>query len=300
VGNDMTIKPKIGFIGIGKMGSRMCVRLLEAGYSVSVYARSREKAGDLEKKGAGWAESPRKLASDCQVLMTSVSDDKAIEAVMFGETGALAGAGPGKVFIDLSTIYPATSQKISEAARELGVSMLDAPVSGSTPQAEQGTLLVMIGGNPKIFEQHQALLSHLGKEVVYIGPSGAGLYMKLAINTLLGIGVQALAEALALGQKAGLDRELLLKVIGSTAVVSPSQKAKLESARKREYPPTFPTRLMQKDFGLVMRLAEECSVPMPAAAAAFQMYSAQKVKDGELDFGAVIRLMEELSGVSGR
>ncbi len=292
------LKPRIGFVGIGNMGGPMCGRLLNAGYPLSVFARSREKARDLEKKGAVLADSPRQLAIGCDFLLTSVPNDAAIEAVMFGDNGVLAGAKPGTVLIDLSTVYPATSRKIFEAAKGKGISMIEATVSGSIPQAEQGTLLIMVGGERETFERSQALLSVLGKEVLYIGPSGSGATMKLVVNALLGIGLQALAEAVALGQKAGLDREMLFNVLGSTAVISPAQKGKLENARQRTYPATFPVRLMHKDFGLIMRLAEEFSVPLPAAAAAFQMCSAQAVKNKEADFSATIGLMEVLSGVS--
>ncbi len=290
-------KPRIGFVGIGNMGSRMCGRLLGAGYPLIVYARSREKADALEKRGAGWAGSPRQLAAACDVLMSSVTNDAAVESVMFGNDGALAGMRPGMVIIDLSTVYPATSRKIFAAAKEKEGSMLDATVSGSTPQAEAGTLLIMVGGERRTFESCQSLLSVLGNMVTYTGSSGTGATMKLVVNTLLGLGLQALAEAIALGQKAGLDQETLFRVLESSVVISPAQKIKLANARQRSYPPTFPVRLMHKDFGLIMRLAEEFSVPLPAAAAAFQMCSAQNAKSREEDFAATIRLMEELSGL---
>ncbi len=291
------VKPRIGFIGIGNMGSRMCERLLAAGYSMAVYARSRKKARALEDKGASFAGSPRELASGCDVVMTSVTNDAAIEEVMFGREGALAGAKAGTIVIDLSTVYPATSRKIATAAGVIGASMLDATVSGSIPQAEQGTLLIMVGGEKETFECCRPILSVLGKEVFFVGPSGSGAVMKIAVNTLLGIGLQALAEALALGQKAGLDREALFTVLGASAVVSPSQKVKLENARQRSYPATFPVRLMHKDFGLIMRLAEEFSVPVPAAAASSQMCSAENARNREEDFSATIQLMEELSAL---
>jgi 3-hydroxyisobutyrate dehydrogenase-like beta-hydroxyacid dehydrogenase len=262
---------------------------------LTVYDRSEKKTKALEKAGAAVAASPRKLASLCDVIMSCVTNDKAIEAVMLGADGALNGAKPGSIFIDLSTVYPATSRRIFEAAKTKGINMLDATVSGSTPQAEQGALVVMVGGENSTFQRCRTILSVIGKEVTYIGSSGSGAIMKLAVNTLLGLGLQAVAEAIALGEKAGLDREVLLDMLGATAVISPAHRMKLHNARSREYPATFPVRLMHKDFGLIMRLAAELSVPMPATAAAFQMCSAENAKNKDEDYSATIRLMEELS-----
>jgi len=291
-------KPKIGFIGIGKMGSRMSKRLLDAGYPVTIYDRTRKNVQVLAKQGAAVAESPRKLASGCNIVMSSVTNDTAVEAVMFGPEGALAGAGKGTLFIDLSTISPATSRKIYEAASAKKASMIDAAVSGSTPQAEQGSLVIMVGGDKAVYEECQPILAILGKEVIYIGRSGSGTTVKLVVNTLLGVGLQALAEAIALGEKAGLKKDALLDLLGQTAVISPAHKLKLENVRRAQYPSTFPVRLMYKDFGLIMRLAEELSVPMPATSAAHQMCGAENAKGLDEDYSATIRLMEELSAIS--
>ena len=222
----------------------------------------------------------------------------AVEAVMFGQKGALSGAKKGTIIIDLSTVYPATSRKIHESAAAKGVFMIDAAVSGSTPQAEQGSLVIMVGGDKAVYDKCKPVLSILGKEVIYIGRSGSGTTVKLVVNTLLGVGLQALAEAIALGEKAGLRKDKLLDLLGQTAVISPAHKLKLENVRRSHYPATFPVRLMYKDFGLIMRLAEELSVPMPATAAAQQMCGAENAKGLEEDYSAAIRLLEELSGIS--
>jgi 3-hydroxyisobutyrate dehydrogenase-like beta-hydroxyacid dehydrogenase len=197
----------------------------------------------------------------------------------------------------MSSISPDTSREISVAAKDRGIDMLDAPVSGSTPAAELGMLLVMVGGDRGVFDRRKLLLESIGKPVVYMGESGSGTTMKLVVNTLLGVHIQALAEAMALGEKAGIDKGLLLDVLAQTAVVSPAQKAKMDNARKNEYPTQFPVRHMHKDLGLVLKLAADRGVPMPSTAAAHQISSIETGRDVDEDFSAVLRLMEELSGL---
>ena len=197
----------------------------------------------------------------------------------------------------MSTILPQTARKVAEAARGRGIAFLDAPVSGSTPQAESGQLAILVGGDGKDFERAKPLFEAIGKGAFLMGPVGAGATMKLVVNTLLGLGLQSLAEALALGEKAGLEQNLLLDVLAQMAHVSPGQKAKMENVRKGEYPPQFPVRLMHKDFGLILGQAGELNVPMPMTAAAQQMFSIQTAKDGDTDCSAVIQLTLDLAGV---
>jgi 3-hydroxyisobutyrate dehydrogenase len=293
-------KPRIGFIGLGNMGSRMAMRLIDAGYPVTVYNRTRSKAQPLAQRGAQVADTPRALAASSDVVMSSVLDDAAVDEAMFGPDGALAGARPGTIFVDLSTVYPATSRKVYEAAKQTGCAMLDASVSGSTPQAETGTLVVFIGGEQGTYQCVKPVLDVLGKEQHYMGPTGSGATMKVVVNTLLGVGMQAVAEAVALGEKAGLEKNRLIDVLEQTAVVSPSQKVKLENGRRDDYPVTFALRLMWKDFGLVLRLAQELAVPMPATAIAHQMCTIEEARKVEEDFSAVIRMQEELAGISAQ
>ncbi len=188
------------------------------------------------------------------------------------------------------------SRRLYETARGKEISVLDAPVSGSTPQAEHGQLVIFVGGEEKVYDRFQPILGVLGKASFYMGPSGCGAMTKLCVNTLLGLGVQALAEAIALGLRAGLQRERFLEVLGETSVLSPSQKSKLTSAGSDTYPATFPLRMMLKDFGLILHRARELSVPMPATAAAQQVcaaeYARQSAADSEEDFSSVIRTME--------
>jgi 3-hydroxyisobutyrate dehydrogenase len=293
---------RVGFIGVGAMGSRMAGRLLAARHDVLVYDRTREKARPLQQGGATLAATAKELAAGVDIVFSSVTNDAALEQVMFEPDGVLAGARAGATIVDMSTVSPRTSRRLHEAARSKGVSMLDAPVSGSTVQAEQGQLVIFVGGEEDVYQRCQPTLAVLGSKTFYLGPSGAGATMKLCVNTLLGLGVQALAEAIALGVKAGLARERFLQVLGETAVVSPSQKAKIENARKDQYPAAFPLRLMFKDFGLIVETALELSVPMPATAAAVQVAAAEHARQlaahTDEDFSVVVRAMERSAGVA--
>jgi len=292
---------RVGFIGVGAMGSRMAGRLLAAHHEVVVYDRTQESTLPLQQRGAKVAATSRQLAAGVDMVFSSLTNDAALEQVMYGPDGVLTGARAGATVVDMSTVSPRTSRRLHEAGRNKGVSVLDAPVSGSTLQAEQGQLVIFVGGEEDVYQKCQPILAVLGSKTFYLGPSGAGTTMKLCVNTLLGLGVQALAEAIALGLKAGLPRERFLQILGETAVVSPSQKSKLENARKDEYPAAFPLRLMFKDFGLILETAMELSVPMPATAAAVQVAAAEHARQlaahSDEDFSVVVRAMEQLAGV---
>jgi 3-hydroxyisobutyrate dehydrogenase len=284
----------IAFLGTGYMGARMARRLLDSGYPLTVYNRTREKAAPLAEHGATLADSPRLAAEGADVVMSSLGDDAAVRDVLRRPDGAIAGARPGTILIDLSTVLPATSREIAAAASAAGASLIDAPVSGSTPQAEQGALRIFAGGERRTYDACAPILQVLGHPV-YMGSSGTGATMKLVVNTLLGLGVEALAESVALGEKAGLDKGQLLDVLGETSVVSPSQRAKMENVRRGDYSPAFPVRLMLKDIGLILRLAQTLSVPVPALSAAQQVYAIADASNREEDFSAAVKALERLA-----
>jgi 3-hydroxyisobutyrate dehydrogenase-like beta-hydroxyacid dehydrogenase len=286
-----SVTTKLGFIGMGHMGSHMAARLRGAGYPVTAYDRSKEKSQ---------AKSPADLAADSEVVLISVTDDAAVEEVMFGPDGALGGLRKGSLIIDLSTVSPGASRRLYKAAREKGAAMIDAAVSGSVPQVDEGSLVIFVGGDQETFQKCRPILEILGQHIFYMGSSGMGTTMKLVVNTLLGLGMQALAEAIALGEKAGLEKGPLLEILAQTAVVSPSQKSKLANVKSDQYPTQFALSLMHKDLGLVMRQAAEISVSMPATAAAEQMYTAAIAKEGEADFSVVIRFMQQLAALPAR
>lgn len=289
-------KPAIGFIGMGHMGSHMASRLIQAGYPLTVYDRTREKAQAIA--GATVAETPKAAAAHSEVVISIVTDDAALEEVMFDTNGVLAGTRAGSVIIDMSTVSPHASRRLFQNARAKGVAMLDAAVSGSMPQVEQGSLLIFVGGEHETYERCQPILGILGQSSFYMGQSGMGTTMKLVVNTLLGLGMQALAEGIALGEKAGLEKEVLLDVLGQTAVLTAGQKAKLDNVRRERYPTQFALSLQHKDLRLILSGADEVSVPMPATAAAQQMYTAALAKGMDEDFSILIKFMEQLAGVS--
>jgi 3-hydroxyisobutyrate dehydrogenase len=292
-----TALPAIGFIGLGLMGSRMAARLLNAGYPLTVFDQDKSKAQVLAQQGATIVPSPRLLAERTDVVMLSVPDGVAVQEAILGPNGAVVALGERNTVIDMSTIAPSTSRSIAQQVAATGASMLDAPVSGSTPIAEQGALVIMVGGKRDVFEQRRPILGVLGSEIFYMGENGNGLVMKLVANALLGLGMQALAEGIVLGEKGGLERNQLLDVLDHLAVLAPAFKTKLENARRHEYPEAFPLHHMNKDFGLIAQLAQECTTPIPAIAVAAQLSSAELARGCQEDFSAVIRLMEGLAGV---
>jgi 3-hydroxyisobutyrate dehydrogenase-like beta-hydroxyacid dehydrogenase len=299
--NDPRSRPSLGFIGLGAMGGRMARRLLAAGYDLTVHDRTRERARLLEESGAKFAQTAKGVAAAVDVVLSSLTDDAALEEVMFGPEGALAGARPGTIFIEMSTVSPRTSLRLHEAGTPRAFAVLDAPVSGSTPQAEAGQLVILVGGSEGVYRKCRPILNVLGKESFYLGPAGSGTATKLCLNTLLGVGIQALAEAIALGLRSGLDHERLLQVLGETSVLSPSQKSKLDHARTGRYPATFPLRLMYKDFSLISQRALELSVAMPSTAAAVQVCAVEHARheaQGDEDFSAVIRTAQQMAGLT--
>lgn len=286
-------KDKLGFIGIGYMGQPIAKRLLEAGFQLTAYDRDRSKAQELTQYGGAVAESIAEVSSGCDVLLTCLPNDETVMSVFNGAYDAFASARAGSLCIDLSTVYPETSKRLAQLGAERGVDVLDVTMSGSTPIAEQGALVLFGGGARDSFDAAEAIFSAIAHKYFYVGPSGSGATMKLVVNSLLGIGMQAIAEAVALGEKAGLDRNRLLEVLSQTAVVAPAHTGKLQRAMISDYSPQFPLRLMNKDFGLILKLAAAVGAQMPAARAALEVNAAQLTPGNEQDFSAVILQMEK-------
>jgi 3-hydroxyisobutyrate dehydrogenase len=286
-------KSKLGFIGIGYMGRPIAQRLLQAGFRLAAYDRHRTKAEELIQYGGTVAENVAELSSNCDVVLSCLASDEAVVDVYGGADGAFANARRGALVIDLSTVSPQTSQELSRLGSARGVSVLDVTISGSTPVAEQGALTLFGGGDQGCFAAAESIFRVIARKHFYLGPSGSGATMKLVVNSLLGIGMQAIAEAVALGEKAGLDRNRLLEVLSETAVVAPAHVGKLERAMQGDYSPQFPLRLMNKDFGLILNLAAAVGAQMPATHAAFEVNVAQSAQGREQDFSAVILEMEK-------
>ena len=286
-------KDRLGFIGIGYMGRPIARRLLESGFKVTAYDRDRKKAEELVRYGGAVAQSVAELSSSCNVVLSCLPSDAAVLDTYRGPNGVFAHEHPGSVVIDMSTVYPETSQELSRLGAERGVEVLDVTISGSTPTAENGLLTLFGGGSKERFDSAESIFRVIAKNYFHLGPSGSGATMKLVVNALLGIGMQAIAEAVALGEKAGLDRNRLLDVLSQTAVVAPAHAGKLQRAKKSDYSPQFPIRLMNKDFGLIFNLAAAVGARMPAANAAFEINARQSDEGAEQDFSAVILQMEK-------
>jgi 3-hydroxyisobutyrate dehydrogenase-like beta-hydroxyacid dehydrogenase len=220
-------------------------------------------------------------------------DDTAVEAIYLGPGGVLESVRPGARIIDFSSVAPETSQRINEAGRELGISVLDVPVSGSTHAAESASLTLFGGGDRAEFEAAKLIFVAIAKQWFYMGPSGSGAAMKLVVNTLLGLGMQAIAESVALGSALGLGRDHLFDVLAKTAVVAPAHMGKLASAKRSDYTPQFPLRLMGKDFRLILDEAASLGLSMPATEAAATVNWTEASVGHEEDFSAVIRRMEQ-------
>jgi 3-hydroxyisobutyrate dehydrogenase-like beta-hydroxyacid dehydrogenase len=290
----ITKSVQLGFIGIGNMGSRIVRRLIDHGYAVTIYDNDAEKASALGS-GAAVASSVVDLASKADVVLSCLTNDQAVRSVYLESDGVLENARPGTIVLEMSTVSPDTSREVCTLGIRRGVDVLDIAISGSTPAAEQGTLTLLAGGSLDSFNAVESILSVIARQYFYLGPSGSGTTMKLVVNTLLGVGMQTVAEAVAFGQKAGLDRNLLLEVLAKTAVIPPALVGKLERVSHDDYSPQFPLQLMNKDFRLILETAAEMNVPMPVTAAAFQINSAEYASEREADFSAVVDLMETLA-----
>jgi len=293
----ITKSVRLGFIGIGNMGSRIARRLIDHGYALCAYDRNFEKAAALAASGAEPASEIGDLARKSDVVLSCLSNDEAVRKAYIGPDGVLANVRPGTILLEMSTISPVVSRELAHLAYKNRVDMLDVAISGSTPAAEQGTLTLLAGGDAEVFESVSSILRVIARQFFHLGPSGSGTTMKLVVNTLLGVGMQAVAEAVAFGEKAGLERNLLLTVLGKTAVIAPALVGKLERVAKNDYSPQFPLRLMNKDYRLILENAAELTVPMPATAAAFQVNSAEFGDQGDVDFSIVVEFVKKLASL---
>jgi len=289
---------KVGFIGLGNMGSRIARRLLDHGYRLEVYDRNSAKAEDIAAKGGVVAKSILELARTTDVLLSCLTNDEAVRSVYLDPAGVLAGARPGTTVLEMSTISPETSRELHRLSARKGIDVLDVAISGSTPAAEQGMLTLLVGGNEDLFRAAEPIFQSVAKQYFLLGGPGSGTAMKLVVNTLLGLGMQAIAEAVVLGEKTGLDRKRLLEVLSKTAVVAPAHVGKLARIAINDYSPQFPLSLMNKDFQLILNAAAKEQVRMPATETAFYVNSEELDGGNEEDFSAVLRRMEEVAGVS--
>jgi len=289
---------KAGFVGLGNLGSRIAQRLLDHGYQLSVYDMDLAKAEAIAARGGVVAKNILELARTADVLLSCLTNDEAVRSVYTGPEGVFAGARSGTVILEMSTISPESSREVHRLGARDGIEVLDVAISGSTPAAEEGILTLLAGGDPELFLAAEPIFQAVAKRYFLLGGPGSGTAMKLVVNTLLGVGMQAIAEAVVLGEKVGLDRERLLEVLSQTAVIAPAHVGKLARVAINDYSPQFPLRLMNKDFQLILKAAAQEHLPMPATDAAFRVNSDELAHNDEQDFSTVLRRMETVAGIA--
>ncbi|NPA91925.1 MAG: 2-hydroxy-3-oxopropionate reductase [Chloroflexi bacterium] len=297
----MTQVTKVGFIGLGIMGAPMALNVLRAGYPLTVWNRTREKAKPLLEEGAVWADSPADVARQSDIIITIVSDTPDVEEVILGPNGVIHGARPGSVVIDMSTISPHVTQRIARELAARGIEMLDAPVSGGDIGAQEGTLSIMVGGKPEVFERCLPLLRTMGKRITHVGPNGAGQFTKL-VNQIIVVGnTLAMAEGLVFAAKAGLNLEKVLEAVSAGAAGSWMLTHRGPQIIRGDFRPGFTVRLQQKDVRLVLEAAREMAVPLPGTALIHQLYHALEARNLQ-DEGnhALIKALEWLADVEAR
>jgi 3-hydroxyisobutyrate dehydrogenase-like beta-hydroxyacid dehydrogenase len=281
------LSAKVGFIGLGLMGSRLARRLDSFGWRVRAWNRSPEPADQLRKWGLSIASSIAELATDSNVILSSLANDAAVRSVYLEEGGVFSAAEPGTIILEMSTISPELSRQLHQEARTRGVKLLDVAISGSTPAVEAGTVTLLAGGENETFEDCIPIFESIAKQWFLIGPGSFGVQMKLVVNLLLGLDMQGIAEAVSLGDHLQIDRETLLHVLSRTAVVAPAMAGKLRKIKEGDYSPEFPLRLMSKDMDLVMDAARETGADLPAAAIAQSLLASSVRTIGDLDITAI-------------
>ncbi len=286
---------QIAFLGMGAMGSRMARNLLEAGHSVNVWNRSRDRTRPLEEEGAGVAETPRAAARTADIVMSMLRDDAASENVWCDpEIGALDGMAKGSIAVESSTVSVGWTKELGRRAAGRGVAFADAPVSGSRPQAEGGTLVYLVGADAATFEALEPVLACMGSTIHHCGGNGAGTTIKLAVNMLLGVQGVAMAEALGLAGRAGMDIGTAAEIIGSTPVCSPAAKIAAGMMAREDYSPLFPVDLMEKDFGGIAAAAKDLGAEVPLSEATRKRYrEAMEAGLSQENYPAVFRLYRD-------
>ena len=289
---------ELGFVGLGVMGSGVARRLLDAGHTVTVWNRTRAKADPLLDAGANWASSPREVAERSEIVFTMVTNTEAVRAVTEGPDGILAGLAPGKVYVDMSTASPATTRALAEQVGAAGGQMLDAPVSGSVSTLEQGKLSIMVGGDAETFERVEPVLEAIGPRVFYLGPNGAAVTMKIAINISLAVQMLAFSEGLLLAEKTGIARERAVEVMLASVIASPMVAYRAPFVLEQPDEAWFDCRMMQKDMNLALELGQRLAVPLPTTAATNELLTAARAMGvGDRDFAVLFEVLASMSGL---
>jgi 3-hydroxyisobutyrate dehydrogenase-like beta-hydroxyacid dehydrogenase len=289
---------KVGFIGLGVMGSQMVNRLLSKGHTVTGYNRTRAKAEWLVQKGMQWADSPREVASASDYTFAMVTNAAAIQAITEGPAGLLAGLTTGKIFIDMSTVSPAVSRALAAKVRGIGADMVDSPVSGSVITLQEGKLSVMVGGRKETFDAIKPLLLDIGPKVTYVGDNGLALSMKIATNLSLAVQMLAFSEGVLLAEKSGIAREVAVDVLTHSAVASPMIQYRGPFVLQQPEEAWFDVNMMQKDMVLAMELGRQLEVPLPTTAVSNEFLTAARGMGlAKYDFACMFDVLATMSGV---
>jgi 3-hydroxyisobutyrate dehydrogenase-like beta-hydroxyacid dehydrogenase len=281
------LNTRVGFIGLGLMGSRLVRRLDSFGWHIRAWNRSPGPADEINKWGIAIAPSIADLVADSDLIISSLANDAAVRSVYLDNSGVFSFAEPGTVILEMSTISPELSLDLHREARTKGVNFLDVAISGSTPAVDTGTVTLLGGGDPNAFEQCVPIFESIARQWFLIGPGSSGVQMKLVVNLLLGLDMQAIAEAVSLGEHLQINRNVLIDVLSKTAVIAPAMTGKLRKIRDNDYYPEFPLRLMSKDMNLVMDAARKSGADLPAASVAQSVLASQLSTSGDLDSAAI-------------
>ena len=288
---------QLGFVGLGVMGGQMVDRLLLKGHSVIGYNRTRKKAEWLIERGMRWADSPRRVSEQGDVVFSMVTNSSALESIADGSDGILAGLSSGKVWIDMSTVSPAISRALAERVRQRGADMLDSPVSGSVITLQQGKLSVMVGGRRETFERVKPLLEDIGPKVTFMGENGLALVMKIATNLNLAVQMLAFSEGVLLAEKSGIRRETAVEAFTHSAVASPMVQYRGPFVLRMPEEAWFDVNMMQKDMLLALDLGRQLNVPLPSAAVANEFLTSARAQGLEKqDFAVIFEVLARMSG----
>jgi 3-hydroxyisobutyrate dehydrogenase-like beta-hydroxyacid dehydrogenase len=278
---------RVGFIGLGLMGSRLTRRLHSSGWKVEAWNRNPDPAKSLARDGVAISSSVEKLVADSDVVLSSLANDAAVHSVYFDSGGVFSSAKRGTIILEMSTISPELSRLLHREASVRGVDLLDLAISGSTPAVEAGTITLFAGGEQNTFKKCTSIYESVAKQWFLIGPGSSGILMKLVVNLLLGVDMLAIAEAVSLGEHLRIDRNVLLDVLSKTTVIPPAFAGKIRKIKDNDYSPEFPLRLMSKDMDLVLEAAKISGADLPAATVAQSVLASNLSSNGDQDLSAI-------------
>lgn len=289
---------KLGFIGLGVMGSRMVKRLLGAGHEVTGYNRTKSKAHWLLDAGMKWANSPREVVEASDISLSMVTNTNALKVIAEGRDGLLAGLKAGKIHVDMSTVSPAYSQELARQVEAQGAAMLDAPVSGSVVTLEEGKLSLMVGGDPAVFEKVKPILLDIGPKVTHVGKNGLAVTMKIATNLSLAVQMLAFVEGVLIAEKSGIEREVAVEVLTNSVIGSPMVKYRGPFVLQMPEEAWFNVNMMQKDMNLALELGRQLDIPLPTTATTNEFLTAARgMGFEEQDFAVMFDVLAKMSGV---